>query len=141
MRNIPVKSVVLTCVLALGATSLLGAGVVNTSGTWKLNVEKSDYGKRPKPKDITVKIEHKEPSLKYTVTGTDGEGKPLNIEFSGAIDGKDYPVIGAANNVAKASAKRAMPRAKMSRSSTIGWKADTIACRPSSPIWSGDGWR
>ena len=89
MRNISVKSVVLTCVLALGATSLLGAGVVNTSGTWKLNVEKSDYGKRPKPKDITVKIEHKEPSLKYTVTGTDGEGKPLNIQFSGAIDGKD----------------------------------------------------
>ena len=106
MRKIPGKPIVLTCVLALSVASLLGAGVVNTSGTWKLNVEKSDYGKRPKPKDITVKIEHKEPSLKYTVTGIDGEGKPLNIQFSGATDGKDYPVIGATNNVAKASAKR-----------------------------------
>jgi hypothetical protein len=106
MRNITGKSIVLTCVLALGAASLLGAGAVNTSGTWKLNAEKSDYGKRPKPKDVTVKIEHKEPSLKYTVTGTDGQGKPLNIQFSGAIDGKDYPITGAPNNVAKVSAKR-----------------------------------
>lgn len=106
MWNIPSKSSVLTCILALGAASLLGAGAVNTSGTWKLNVEKSDYGKRPKPKDIMVKVEHKEPSLKYTVTGTDGEGKPLNIQFSGAIDGKDYPITGAPNNVAKTSTKR-----------------------------------
>ena len=54
MRNIPRKFIVLTCVLALSAASLLGAGAVNTSGTWKMNIDKSDYGKRPKPKDITV---------------------------------------------------------------------------------------
>ena len=106
MRNITGKSIVLTFVLAFGAASLLGAGAVNTSGTWKLNLQKSDYGKHPKPKDITVEVEHKEPSLKYTVTGTDGEGKSLNIQFSGAIDGKDYPITGAPNNVAKVSAKR-----------------------------------
>jgi hypothetical protein len=104
MRNIVGRSVVLTCVLALVAGPL-EAAAVNTTGTWKLNVEKSDYGKRPKPKEATVTVEHKEPSLKYTVTGTDGEGKPMNIQFSGAIDGKEYPLIGSAN-VAKVSVKR-----------------------------------
>ena len=105
MRNISGRSVGLMCVLALLVGPLQGAGAVNTTGTWKLNVEKSDYGKRPKPKEVTVTIEHKEPSLKYTVTGTDGEGKPLNIQFSGAIDGKEYPLIGSPN-VAKVSVKR-----------------------------------
>jgi len=69
-------------------------------------VEKSDYGKRPKPTSLTVNIDHKEPSLKYTVIGTDGQGKPINIQFAGAIDGNEYSLTGTPNNVATVSAKR-----------------------------------
>ena len=34
--------------------SPLKAKNLNTSGTWKLNAEKSDYGKLPKPKGVMV---------------------------------------------------------------------------------------
>ncbi len=75
--------------------SPLNARILNTSGTWKLNVEKSDYGKNPKPKSVTVKVVHKEPAFKYSVTGTDAEGQPINVEFDGAIDGKPFKETGA----------------------------------------------
>ena len=41
---------VLVTAIALWA-SPASAEVSNLSGAWKLEVEKSDYGKRPKPKD------------------------------------------------------------------------------------------
>ena len=74
--------------------SPLNAKILNTSGTWKLNAEKSDYGKLPKPKGVMVKVVHKEPAFKYSVTGTDAEGQAINVEFDGAIDGKPYKETG-----------------------------------------------
>jgi len=85
---------VLFAVVALWA-SPARAEVSNLSGSWKLDVEKSDFGKRSKLKDATLVIEHKEPSLKYTLTATQVDGKPLKVEFSGAIDGKEYPLVGS----------------------------------------------
>lgn len=134
MRNIVGRSIALTCVLALVAGPLQGAGAVNTTGTWKLNVGKSDYGKRPKPKEVTVTIEHKEPSLKYTVTGTDGEGKPISIQFSGAIDGKEYPLTGS-QYVAKISVKRINDRTTES----IGKSADGKVVENVTVTVSADG--
>ena len=36
------------------------------SGTWQLNVERSHWGKHPKPTSGTVVIEHHEPAFKYS---------------------------------------------------------------------------
>ena len=132
MKNIVGRWVALTCVLALVSGPLQGAGAVNLTGTWKLNVAKSDYGKRPKPKEAT--IEHKEPSLKYTVTGTDGEGKPLNIQFAGAIDGKEYPLIGSPI-VANISVKRINDRTTES----VGRSADGKVVENVTVTASADG--
>jgi hypothetical protein len=33
-------------------------------------------------------------SIKGTIDGVDGEGKPTHSEWSGKFDGKDYPVTG-----------------------------------------------
>jgi len=74
--------------------SPLNAKILNTSGTWKLNAEKSDYGKESKPKGVMVKVVHKEPAFKYSVTGTNAEGQPINVEFDGAIDGKPHKETG-----------------------------------------------
>jgi hypothetical protein len=74
--------------------SPLNAKVIDLSGTWKLNLEKSDGGKRPTWKQAIFKVVHKEPALKYSFTGTDAEGKPFNSEFDGAIDGKPYKETG-----------------------------------------------
>ena len=95
------------------------AEVSNFSGTWKLNVEKSDSGKRPKPKDATLTIEHKDPSIKFSITGTAGNGKPMKIEFSGSVDGKEYPVVGSPY-----SSKLAITRVNDSRTKGVATSAD-----------------
>jgi len=65
--------------------------VASLSGTWQLNVEKSRWGKKPKPYSVVVTVEHNEPALKYTGTVTDAMGEPKrHFEYSGSIDGKEY---------------------------------------------------
>jgi hypothetical protein len=62
-------------------------------GTWKLNDAKSkiDAGL---PKNLTVVYEAVGDSVKATVDGVDGQGKPTHSEWTGKYDGKDYPVTG-----------------------------------------------
>jgi hypothetical protein len=62
-------------------------------GTWKLNEAKSKIG-AGSPKLATVVYEVAGDSVKVTVDGTDGDGKPLHSEWTGKYDGKDYPVTG-----------------------------------------------
>jgi len=89
--------------MALAACIAAGAAlaqVPDMSGTWRLNVEKSVWGKHPKPSDATVTIEHREPSFKYSgsvVTGLGAEtADRRSFSFEGAIDGKEYAVSGSA---------------------------------------------
>jgi hypothetical protein len=62
-------------------------------GTWKLNEAKSKIG-AGSPTLTTVVYEGAGDSVKVTVDGTDGDGKPLHSEWTGKYDGKDYPVTG-----------------------------------------------
>jgi hypothetical protein len=96
-----------TLILAL-ALQLAAATVADMSGTWRLNVQKSRWGKHTKPDAGAVTIEHHEPAFKYsgTVTSPNGVvGEPgeatRTYAFDGAIDGKEYPVTGtlAAGNI------------------------------------------
>jgi hypothetical protein len=87
--------------LVLCITAGLGlAQPPDMSGTWRLNVEKSVWGKHPKPSGATVTIEHREPSFKYSgkiATGLGSEtGDQRTFALDGAIDGKEYPVGGSA---------------------------------------------
>lgn len=63
-------------------------------GTWRLNEAKSKLGTRA-PKLTTVVFEAAEESVKVTVDGTDGDGKPMHNTWTGEYDGKDYPVSGS----------------------------------------------
>jgi len=65
-------------------------------GTWKLSEAKSKIG-AGSPKLTTVVYEAAGDSVKVTVDGTDGDGKPLHSEWTGKYDGKDYPVTGDAS--------------------------------------------
>lgn len=47
-------------------TSLFAAVTPNFTGDWKLVVEKSDFGGRSSPSSATLKIDHRDPSLKVT---------------------------------------------------------------------------
>jgi len=62
-------------------------------GTWKLNEAKSKIG-AGLPKNMTVKYAAVGDSIKATVDGVDGEGKPTHNEWIGKFDGRDYPVTG-----------------------------------------------
>ena len=63
-------------------------------GTWKLNLTKSKYVPGPAPFESTLKIEPETNGLKFTIHGTDDEGKPVDFEFSPRFDGKDYRITG-----------------------------------------------
>ena len=67
------------------------------SGTWKMNAEKSKYSPGPPPKSVTVVVESDENNYKVEATGTDGDGKPIHVQYSAKFDGKDYPATGIAN--------------------------------------------
>lgn len=87
--------------IALCSFALAAAQAPDMSGTWQLNVERSSWGKHPKPTSGTVMIEHHEPVFKYSGTVTVNNGTETTpgdnrFTFNGAIDGKEYPVSGSA---------------------------------------------
>jgi len=62
-------------------------------GTWKLNEAKSKRAAGT-PKNSTIVFEASGDSVKVTIDGTDSAGKPAHNEWTGKLDGKDYPVTG-----------------------------------------------
>ena len=85
--------------MLLTALTLLVANVAadQLSGTWKMNAEKSKYSPGPPTKDLTVVVESDQNNYKLDATGTDGDGKPIHVQYSAKFDGKDYPATGIAN--------------------------------------------
>lgn len=68
------------------------AQAADLSGTWKLNVEQSRWGSRPKVVSCLVTIEHREPEVRYYGTVVDASQELRHFDFSGTVDGKDHPV-------------------------------------------------
>jgi hypothetical protein len=94
-----VKQVVISSILALAACSLpFGIGREirqekvparpDFSGTWKLNIEKSNFGPIPAPKSRVDKIQHKDPSLQFTSTRVTEEGEET-VTLTLTTDGKE----------------------------------------------------
>ncbi len=70
------------------AAASVASGKPNYSGTWKLNVGKSDFGPVPGPDTRTQTIEHKEPTLKVANAEEGPMGKQ-NWEISLVSDGTE----------------------------------------------------
>jgi len=70
------------------ATSMLAQSKPNFSGTWKLNIAKSDFGPLPAPDSRTDVITQNEPTIKIDVDSKGGQG-----DFAGTLnyttDGKE----------------------------------------------------
>src|SRR5499425_3121995 len=86
------RTTILTLLLCLVGAAVCRADDAQI-GTWKLNEAKSKIS-AGSPKLTTVVYEAAGDSVKVTVDGTDGEGKPTHDEWTGKYDGKDYPVTG-----------------------------------------------
>ena len=90
--NMTLRRTLLTLVMLFVGLTICSAQ--NPSlGTWKLNEAKSKIP-AGSPKNITVMYEAAGDSIKGTIDGVDGQGKPTHTEWTGKFDGKDYPVSG-----------------------------------------------
>jgi hypothetical protein len=75
----------------LTATCLAGAlfaAPPNFSGSWRVNMAKSDFGPFPAPTSASSKIDHKDPSLKVAATQVGDQGT-LNFELNYMTDGTE----------------------------------------------------
>ena len=86
------RTMILTLALCFVAAAVGFASDANM-GTWKLNEAKSKFPAGA-AKNHTVVYEAAGDSMKVIVDGTDGSGKPTHNEWTGKIDGKDYPLTG-----------------------------------------------
>ncbi len=97
------RTIVLSLVVCLVGTAVCFADDAFT-GTWKLNEAKSKIGPGA-PKNSTVVYESTGDNVKVTIDGTDKDGKPTHIEWTGKYDGKEYPVTGDPDSDARSVTK------------------------------------
>ena len=97
------KTILVSLAVFLAGVALCVAADLNM-GTWKLNEAKSKFSPGA-TKNHTVVYEASGDSVKITVDGVDGEGKPTHNEWTGKFDGKDYPVTGDPNSDARSYKK------------------------------------
>ena len=97
MKNKRLPVCVLAMLVGLLTLSLAATAADQSSGTWKMNAEKSKYSPGPAPQNLTVMIDCDENNYKIEATGTDGDGKPMHVQYSAKFDGKDYPATGLSN--------------------------------------------
>ena len=76
----------LALTLILAAVALSAQDKPNFTGTWELNVAKSNLGGAPISK-LVVQVDHKDPAFRYTVNGTAG-GDDFAETESCTTDGK-----------------------------------------------------
>jgi len=72
------------------AAGVATAQVISLTGTWYLNVEKSQWGSMRKPASEALEIQHREPALQYHGTVTYSNEETRDFAFEGSIDGKEY---------------------------------------------------
>jgi hypothetical protein len=74
-----------------GAAAMIhtgGGDAPNLSGTWKLDIPKSNFGQMPPPASQTDTIEHNEPSIKIVEDQKGGMMGDLNMTTTLSSDGK-----------------------------------------------------
>jgi hypothetical protein len=90
--NMKTRSIALTVVLCFLALTFSFAEDANM-GTWKLNEAKSNLVPGM-IKNTTVTYTTDGDNVKVTTDGTGADGQPMQTEWTGKFDGKDYPLTG-----------------------------------------------
>ncbi|MBI3401766.1 MAG: hypothetical protein HY048_10125 [Acidobacteria bacterium] len=75
-------------VLLVSVSARAQNAMPNFSGTWTLDLAKSDFGPAPPPDSVVMTIDHKEPSLKSTTVQKGQQGDAAN-ESTITTDGKE----------------------------------------------------
>jgi hypothetical protein len=98
------KTTLLALLISAAAASLCFAGDDAFMGTWKLNESKSKITAGT-PKNNTVVYAQSGDEVTITADGDDGSGKAMHHEWTGKLDGKDYPAKGDVNQDMRAYTK------------------------------------
>jgi hypothetical protein len=69
-------------------TSVAQAAAPDFSGTWVLNLQRSDFGPLPGPAKESQAVDHKGPTLKVKAE-TEGEQGPMSFELQYTTDGAE----------------------------------------------------
>jgi hypothetical protein len=75
-------------VLLLAATAVSQTAKPDFSGTWTLDLAKSDFGQMPAPQSVVYVVEHKEPNVKISSTQVGEQGEMTNVRNI-STDGKE----------------------------------------------------
>jgi len=82
------RFLLISFVIALPLITAVAQQKPDFSGTWKLNVAKSEFGMLPPPTSRTDVVKHKEPSISVDVTQESAEGKQqYTVNYT--TDGKE----------------------------------------------------
>jgi hypothetical protein len=95
MHSIRTLAMAAAVATSLAATGLSAQAADPASGTWELNLAKSKFSPGPAPKSLTRTYEVTGGVIKYSLNGTDADGKPTSMQYTAKSDGKDYPVTGS----------------------------------------------
>lgn len=81
------------CLLLFTAVAVATASSRSTTGTWKLNLAKSSYGKMPAPKFEQLVVTTDQPNaVAWKLTGASADGKTYISMYNGPIDGNYHPM-------------------------------------------------
>ena len=83
----------LLAVLAFLVLPACAADIPDLGGVWKLNVERSTWGRMAKPVSVILEINHNQLSLSYSGLVTYANEESREFGFAGAIDGNEYPMV------------------------------------------------
>jgi hypothetical protein len=88
------RRIILACALAgVLAVPALGQGVDPILGTWRLNVEESQFP-FPPPKSQTLTFVMGGQNIVNTAEGVGADGKPFKVVFQHIYDGQPHPTTG-----------------------------------------------
>jgi hypothetical protein len=88
----------------MSTSSVAPSAKPNLSGTWVLDISKSDLGEMPAPDSRTDAIDHSEPSFKDTVNQMGGPMGQMTFTVSAVTDGKTVSTWTFFGNDAKSTA-------------------------------------
>jgi hypothetical protein len=97
MRNTSFRWIVPVALLLVAVPVIGSAQGSPLSGTWTLNVAKSKYDPGPAPQSNKVTYTITADAFKVMARGVGADGKPTAIDVDAKMDGKEYPVKGAAD--------------------------------------------
>jgi hypothetical protein len=87
--------------LGANAAAVAGQAVPNLSGTWVLQVDKSDFGPIPGPTSRTDVIDHQEPRLTIKrTTSANGQENTANLVYE--INGQPFKNMVGTNEITSA---------------------------------------